>query len=285
LACSVEAVILAQATGSQFEVASLKVSPKWSGQPPPPVPTMSGGPGSNVPTRFSAHNWTLQMLIRYAFALKPEEYGTKWLREMDFSGPKFDLDVEIAPGTIKEQFLVMLQNLLVERFALKFHREPMEISVYHLVRGKKVLRLKENSEPAASGDAQLHPGPNGTDGFPTVPAGQTAYFPQYSGSVIKWKFYHFSMERLADMLWSILDKGPLGATQPRRPVFDRTGLKGFYDFYLEYTVDNSADISSDSQVSVGILGALDALGLKLQPDKASTNVFVVDHFEATPSAN
>jgi len=34
-----------------------------------------------------------------------------------------DIDATMPPGTTKEQFQEMLQNLLVERFHLEFHRE------------------------------------------------------------------------------------------------------------------------------------------------------------------
>jgi uncharacterized protein (TIGR03435 family) len=35
----------------------------------------------------------------------------------------YDIDATMPPGTTKEQFQEMLQNLLVERFHLEFHRE------------------------------------------------------------------------------------------------------------------------------------------------------------------
>jgi uncharacterized protein (TIGR03435 family) len=35
---------------------------------------------------------------------------------------RFDITATLPPDTTKEQFRIMLQNLLAERFKLKFHR-------------------------------------------------------------------------------------------------------------------------------------------------------------------
>jgi uncharacterized protein (TIGR03435 family) len=52
---------------------------------------------------------------------------------------RYDIVAE-EPGEHRpttEQNLLMLQALLIDRFQLKFHREPKQMSVYNLVLGKE----------------------------------------------------------------------------------------------------------------------------------------------------
>ena len=69
-----------------------------------------------------------------------------------------------------------------------------------------------------------------------------------------------------------------------RPVVERTGLTGTYDFRIEATP--AVRMSNDPQI--GDVGAITAvqeqLGLKLESKKAQIEVLVVDHWEK-PTAN
>jgi uncharacterized protein (TIGR03435 family) len=58
-----------------------------------------------------------------------------------------------------------------------------------------------------------------------------------------------------------------------RPVLDKTGLQGVYVFYVEWAADEEFLPSMQAQ-----------LGLKLEPQKASIDIFVIDHVEK-PSEN
>ena len=72
-----------------------------------------------------------------------------------------------------------------------------------------------------------------------------------------------------------------------RPVLDRTGLTGTYDFTLEWTPDthNSATPDADTSSGSTFLEALkEQLGLKLEAQKGPIDFIVVDHIEH-PSAN
>ena len=78
-----------------------------------------------------------------------------------------------------------------------------------------------------------------------------------------------TMARLAEYL----------ASQAGRPVVDNTGLKGEYDFQLEWSTED-ADSSGPS-----VFAALDEqLGLKLSAAKGPIEVIVVDRAEKA-SAN
>ena len=143
----------------------------------------------------------------------------------------------------------MLQSLLVERFLLKFHRETREGAVYLLVKGNKPLKLVDTKEkdayPWAGG---LRGGGISGDGL----AGTNA-----------------SMEVLAKSLsWHV-----------GRPVLDRTGLTGSFDFRTEYRSDEARP-----DVISSILASVQDLGLKLEASKGPVESIVIEHVEK-PSAN
>jgi uncharacterized protein (TIGR03435 family) len=158
------------------------------------------------------------------------------------------------------QFKTMLQKLLADRFQLAFHRDKKQLTVYALTVGKNGPRLTKSQ--AANPIPNLHYRPG------NLPASNA------------------TMEEFAGVMQAHLD----------RPVVDQTGLKGRFDFQLQWTPDET---QSDS---VRALGAPPAppdgvgtqpdlftaiqqqLGLKLEATKAESDVLVVDKV-AKPSAN
>ena len=143
----------------------------------------------------------------------------------------------------------MLQTLLAERFHLRFHRETKDGPVYLLVRGKGEPRLqdsKNKDEFSWAGTAL------GGSPFSRGIAGTNISMPQFA-------------KRLA------LAVG--------RPVLDRTGLNGFFDFRFEYTPEGQQADLMDS-----ILTSLQGLGFRLEASAAPIETIVIDHAER-PSPN
>jgi uncharacterized protein (TIGR03435 family) len=68
-----------------------------------------------------------------------------------------------------------------------------------------------------------------------------------------------------------------------RPVIDRTGLKGRYDFNLQWTTDESRTPAADAPPGI-FTSIQEQIGLKLSPVKAPADVLVVDAVER-PGAN
>jgi len=66
-----------------------------------------------------------------------------------------------------------------------------------------------------------------------------------------------------------------------RPVLDRTGLGGRYDFTLEWTPDLSpSDNPTPNAAGPSIFTAVqEQLGLKLERQKAPVEILVIDHVE------
>jgi uncharacterized protein (TIGR03435 family) len=76
-----------------------------------------------------------------------------------------------------------------------------------------------------------------------------------------------------------------------RPAVDQTGIGGRFDLVLRWTPDNFraggelGDTQEDASAPPNLFTAMkEQLGLKLQPTKAATDVFVIDRAEK-PSEN
>ena len=86
--------------------------------------------------------------------------------------------------------------------------------------------------------------------------------------VIRLNAKNASMQEVVDIFSSILE----------RPVLDRTGLKGEFDFTMEYAADGDQPL-----VALGGPGLFIAFqeqaGLKLEPTRANVDVLIIDHAE------
>ena len=77
-----------------------------------------GGPGANDPRLFLSENNTLFDMVARAYRIPFYRLSAPdWTLDT-----RFDLMALVPEGVTKEQFPMMLQNLLVDRFKLKVHR-------------------------------------------------------------------------------------------------------------------------------------------------------------------
>ena len=160
-----------------------------------------------------------------------------------------------APGDhalIREEFRNMLQALLADRFKLSVHREMKEMPVYALVTANKGPKLKESAE---EGQCSIH-----------------------VGKVIGGQSYTFSgcpIDKLVDILGdSVVD----------RPVVDRTGLAGKYDFEMA-AMPAFMSRNQPDPADLDPFTAIKDLGLKLDSTTAPVEMIAVDRVEKTPSEN
>lgn len=296
-----------------FEVATVKASA------PPEMGRirvgMHGGPGAQDPGRFTCENCNLSMLITTAY-------------DIDFiniSGPdfmnsqRFDIVAKVPEGATKEQFRVMLQNLLIERFKLAVHHDKKDMPIYELTVAKNGPKLKASTGPAESpnlegrgaGAAPPPPVPRdmgrGPDGGPQLPPGRYPIM-MMGPKGARARQVDQSMPEFAKWLQRLVG----------RPVNDATGLTGKYDIELSFSQSGggammimggkgagplpppppgpapggaggsggpeSASMPEDNGPT--IFAALqEQLGLKLEPKKGPVDVLVVDHIEKTPTEN
>jgi uncharacterized protein (TIGR03435 family) len=176
----------------------------------------------------------------------------------------------------------MWQSLLAERFGLMLHHEPKEFQVEELVVGKNGAKLKETAvDPAA----ELDPGPpKFKDGELSGPGFVTTIMANgQAHTVAKAQ----TLSRLTTLLGG----------QLHRPVLDKTGLTGKFDFGIEFKMDlrrfgppqgGPGPAPADSAADPGpdLVAAIEQqLGLKLVSAKAKLDVLVIDKAEKVPTDN
>ena len=204
--------------------------------------------------RFVAVNYTLKLLIAAAYDLNPRTIsgGPSWV-----DSAKYDI-VAKTPGQIRPERteqMAMLRALLTDRFGLQFHREQKDFSIYVLQVAKGGPKLKASAEA-----------PDAPDAPPQV---ISTVYPDR----IKLPARNVTMgDFVAMMQRALLD----------RPVVDKTGLMGRYDFDLTWAPDETqfggeAPKMADDAASPPLFMALpQQLGLRLEATRGPVNALVID---------
>jgi uncharacterized protein (TIGR03435 family) len=210
--------------------------------------------------RFVEKDYTLKLLIAAAYDLNPRTIsgGPAWI-----GTDHYDI-LAVTPGDVRpghDEQMTMLRSLLADRFKLTFHREPKVFSIYRLELAKNGPKLKEST--ARPGDP--------------VVVGPGVVYPQR----IVLPGRNATMGNFVSLLQrAILD----------RPVVDKTGLSGRYDFDLEWAPDETqfgGDVppATAAATSPPLFEAIQQeLGLKLEATKGPVDALVVDKAQR-PAAN
>ncbi len=209
--------------------------------------------------RFVGRYYTLKLLIAAAYDLSPRTIsgGPGWV-ESDH----YDI-LAITPGDVRpthEEQMTMLRKLLSDRFKLSFHREQKVFSLYRL--------------ELAGGGSKLKPSTAAPDDPPAL---ISTVYPQK----IVLPARNASMDDLSSLLQrAVLD----------RPVVNRTGLPGRYDFDLTWAPDETqfggdVPVASADAPSPPLFTAMqEQLGLRLEAARGPVEALVIDAAER-PAAN
>ena len=220
------------------------------------------GGGFNLsPGRLTAKNQSLKELVRFAYDLHDYQLsgGLGWT-----DTERYEVVATFPGGTTNTQRARMMQTMLADRFALTVHRESKEVAGYALVMGKNgpKFHAAESEQPG------MMLGRSATSGQRTLNANRA------------------KMTELASILADLLGK----------PVEDKTGLEGIFDFAMEWTPDpvserslkpgaEKQEATGDGPIGPSIFTALqETLGLKLATKKVPVLALVIDHAEK-PSSN
>jgi uncharacterized protein (TIGR03435 family) len=182
-------------------------------------------------------NATLKELVTVAYeAQEGTIAGTSGWMESEH----YDLIAKAPPNTPMNTLRMMLRPLLADRFKLGVHAEQRTMPVLALMVSKPSSRLRASAGPGAQTCRWVGDAPRST----------------------QRECRNLTMADLALQLpaWN---KSKLG-----RPVVDSTGLKGPYDFRLNWREPGTA-----------LTEALDQIGLKLTERQQPIAVIVVDHAE------
>jgi uncharacterized protein (TIGR03435 family) len=266
-----------------FDAATVQTDPR-----PPALIERSNvplGPGEYyAPTGglFSATDFPLAAYILFAYKLSGDQNGSleKQLPKWTFSD-RFDIQARVEGNPTKDQMRLMMQTLLEDQFRLFMHWETRQLPVYALVLNK-AGDLGPGLQPH-TGDAPCSTDPR----RPTPDEARTtvlacAGIQQISASVpgrAALGGRGVTMELIANSL--------VGGNVDR-PVIEKTGLAGTFDVHIEFGEQADSGASHENKwrrPGPAFVEALkEQLGLKLEPQTAPVQVFVVDHIDE-PSAN
>jgi uncharacterized protein (TIGR03435 family) len=208
---------------------------------------------------------------------------------------RFDIQARAEGNPGKDQMRMMMRSLLADRFKLAVHTESREVPVLAFVLakpGKTGQQLQPhppdspcptNAPPApVPASANTPPPPLTVEGgFPAFCNGIFALPPSVPGRS-RLGARNVTLKFLADSLSAGANRG--------RPMIDRTGLSGTFDFILEYTPEivgpvPPGAVSEPDTSGPSLEEALrEQLGIKWESAKNSIDVLVVDHVER-PSEN
>jgi len=273
-----------------FEVASVKPSKAFK------LPNFDLSTGNAVAPggRFSA-GFPLLIYITFAYKLQQTDKQRQALLAMlppwantDF----FEIEARAAGNASKDQMRLMMQSLLADRFKLAVHFETRDEPVLALTLekpGKLGPKLRPHSEGPAcpeykAVDPAARPEP--------VKAG--AVFPPQcdvtllSGEregLLRLGARNMTMPLLADTVQ--LNGSQSGEVD--KPVVDRTGLNGTFDYTIEYgrttgPVPSPGGNAPAPPEATFLQAVRQQLGLKLVPSRAPIRTIVIDHVER-PSGN
>jgi len=247
------------ASALRFEVTSVKETRS--------VP----GPGELAGIRpiaggtYMARYATLKSMIREMYKITDVQIagGPNWINTA-----RFDVTAKAEHPDNLGNLNIMFQNMLADRFKLQFHRETRTLPVWVVTMDKNGSKMKVNPSPE-----QFE--------VPIKLSGAGA-----ASTSLTFTGIHSNMEYLCWWLGLVINR----FQQVDRPVVDRTGLKGFYDFTLTFVPDPSGRTGPNGEPLASFEGSnlaealREQLGLKFENTKSPVQVFIVDHVEK-PSEN
>jgi uncharacterized protein (TIGR03435 family) len=230
--------LYAQTAAPRFEVASIKLS------------TAGTNASSGIRTgenRMDASNVTLKRCIIGAYSVGPQQVigGPDWI-----DTDRFEINAKADRAVNDATFMLMLRDLLADRFQLALHRETRSQSVY-------ILEVTKN-------------GPK----LGTPEAGEASTSTNGDNTGVAIDARHVDMDSFARTL----------ARETALPVLNKTSLSGAYNFKLHWIRDSARRADPAIEGATLFTALQEQLGLRLRSEKAPIEVLVIDRAER-PSAN
>jgi uncharacterized protein (TIGR03435 family) len=216
----------------------------------PPGATPDGGFLPNGRVEFRAT--TLLRLIGLAYSVPSDRIdgGPSWL-----DTDRFDVVAKADPGATPTALRKMMQNLLVERFELSVETADKPVPVYALMLAKAGVAKESTGADA-----------------PDCKGGSEE-------NVRTYTCHKITIESLADRLRMA------APAYFELPVVDRTGLKGAYDFKLQWLPRAQLPAGAEGQ-SLSIYTSIEKqLGIHVEKQRAPMPVLSVNKVNRTPVDN
>ena len=303
-----------------FEVASIKTAP-----PIDPMKMMQGKMhiGMKVDeARVDIGNASLADLIRYAYKVKPYQVsGPEWMASQRFDvmakmpdGATKDQVPEMIRALLVERFKMTARKeskdfpvyaLIVGKNGPKMKGADPVVAPPPPPPTDGASTKMSMVVPTPDGDMRVTPNPEGRGASISGGAFGQMKISVGEGGMMRLEFVSVTMTSFADILTRFSE----------RPVIDMTELKGNYQVALDLSMDEMRNIMRAQAAQMGmalpmggghmggeggkggpadaastpsgnsVLGAVQQLGLKLEPRKVAIDAVVVDHLEKTPTEN
>lgn len=244
-----------------YELVSVRVRAEDKGSVAPGI--------RNLPDGWSAGDVTLKDLIGEAYGFQLGQLPDAQLEGLPgwAKSLKFDVTAKVDASNVEKlkaidkadtmmvavkelatrmpsARMLMLQRMMTDRFALKVHYEQRVMPVYEMELAKGGLKLKT-----------AHP-KNPESGSMTMSNGK------FSGENVPVSFIPAILQMVAE-----------------RPVEDKTGAAGNYDFELRWSGEENAGDAGNVNAPTFFTALEEQMGLKLKAAKGPVWVVVVDHVE------
>ncbi len=223
-------------------------------------PSEPGGRGGGIKALPGGQEYTsrgvpVKLIISLMFKVPMRQItgGPSWM-----DSQPWDIEAKADKSYNLDDLHTMFQNLLFDEFKLKFHKEIKEGPVYALTIDKSGLKMK----------------PNTTEQDFKIPI---------EGGRGKSVGTRVPMEYLTWWLSQMLQADA-------RPVIDKTGLTGYWDFTLSFLppLPPGVDLDKLPPEMRDLPTIFEALkseaGLRLDPQKGPVEYYVIDRLEK-PSSN
>jgi len=252
LGCAVVSIAVArgQDVPARLVYEVVSVRPSAPGAPEGQVDSLPGGLGYNA-ERITVKD---MLAVMYRIPYRQIVGGPEWL-----GSEKFDVLARADRPYSIDELHIMFQNLLADRFNLKLHKQIKVGPVY-------VLKVAKTGTKMTSVDA-------GKDRHNPVTSGANY---EVIGDRVPMNYFCFWLGQ--------------NLQNDQRPVVDRTGLTGTYDFKMTFRPQLPPDVSADGmspemQNLPSIFEALkEQLGLELTAQKGPVETLVIDSVQK-PSGN
>jgi uncharacterized protein (TIGR03435 family) len=215
-------------------------------------------PTNHAPQDIAAHADSykatylpVKMMIAFMYRIPARQIvgGPSWLQD-----DRYDVEAKADRKYSVDDLDTMYQNLLVDRFHLRYHLETKEENVYALTIDNGGSKLTVSDQPP-NYDLPINFSGLGVMTGTRVPM---PYFCWMLGQLLQGD---------------------------ERPVVDMTGLTGFYNFHLSFLPTNLPQedfdqLPQEARDRPSLFAALkDQLGLKLTARKGPVQYFVIDHID------
>jgi uncharacterized protein (TIGR03435 family) len=271
-----------------FDVASVKLNKAEYSSVRPASNIPLGAMDAFSPTGglLQATNQPFLQYLIFAYKLTSDQVQSVFAQVPKWADTNhYDIQARASGNPTKDQFRLMMQSLLADRFKLAVHYETKQEVVFGLVLDKpgKIgpkLRLHPVDVPCSTAGPPLGVSATlQTDGFP-VQCGQIMNLQPSASGLLRFGARNISMSMLATFF-----SAP-NATGVNRPLVDKTGLTGTIDFLMEFApeIRPGSDAQRDPNGPTFLEALKSQLGLKLDSTSGPVDVLVIDHVEE-PSEN